>query len=617
MARASDRQILSLALPALPALAAEPLYVLVDTAVVGHLGAAELGGLAIGALLLTDAAWLCNFLIYGTTAMSARLYGAGRRQDAVRQGVQATWLAVAIGLVVIAVLQLIAQPAADLIGDDPVQIASAVSWLRIASCGAPFILISFAGQGWMRGVQDVRRPLVYLLGAMALSAVLCPLLVFPLGLGLEGSAIANVVSQALAAALFLRALHREHVGWGRDWPVIRAQLATARDLGVRTAAFSATYLAAAAVASRMGTSHVAAHQIALQLWTFLALVMDSVAIAAQSLIGELLGRGDRDDARSTARRLAEIGTVLGVVFAVLLAAGWNVIPALFTRRGGGARPGTRRVAVVHRDAAAVRAPVRARRHPDRRRRHRLHAQRHAARRARRLPAADARRRPYFDWGLGGIWAGLLSFIVIRTVGCVAPDAGRPLGGRRRPSVQRHRLGLRPVRLAHRQGEAEDAALLRRDEQGLAVGAAPGDVVAMPGTAISPIRMPAGSVTMTFFEAQVVPQTSPCSSTPIPSQISSNGTCSAPMASSPETGYDTRPRLPLTYSVFSSGENAIPFGCTSWSETSVTALVAGSNRKTPVKPISGSVVCSKSGSVNQIVPSRFTNRSFGELKRLPW
>ena len=167
--------------------------------------------------------------------MSARLYGAGRRQEAVRYGVQATWLAIAIGIAVVAVLQLIARPAAEFIGDDPVQIESAVSWLRIASCGAPFILISFAGQGWMRGVQDVRRPLVYLLGAMALSAVLCPLLVFPLGLGLEGSAIANVVSQAISAALFLRALHRERVGWGRDWPIMRAQLATARDLGVRTA----------------------------------------------------------------------------------------------------------------------------------------------------------------------------------------------------------------------------------------------------------------------------------------------------------------------------------------------------------------------------------------------
>jgi len=419
--RASDRQILALSLGALPALAAEPLYVLVDTAVVGHLGAAELGGLAIGALLLTDTAWLCNFLIYGTTGSAARLFGAGRREDAVRFGVQATWLAVGIGVVVVAVLQLIAQPAADLIGHDPAQIDAAVSWLRIASLGAPFILISFAGQGWMRGVQDMRRPIVFLLGANGLSAVLCPLLVYPLGFGLEGSAIANVCSQAIAAVLFVVALQRERVGWRRDWPAMRAQLGTARDLGVRTFAFQVTYLAAAAVASRMGTAHVAAHQIALQLWTFLALVMDSVAIAAQTLVGGYLGAGDRDGARSTARRLAELGTVLGLVFAVLISAGWNVIPELFTDDQAvidqahvawpwfvatlplsgllfaldGILIGAGDVAFM-RNVTLVGAL------------------------GGFLPMTIA--AAVFDLGLAGIWAGLLLFIVIRTVGCVQRTA---------------------------------------------------------------------------------------------------------------------------------------------------------------------------------------------------
>ena len=193
---------------------------------------------------------------------------------------------------------------------------------------------------------------MYLLGANALSAVLCPLLVYPLGLGLEGSAIANVVAQAIAAALFLRALHRERVGWRPDWPVMRAQLATApRPRRAHRPRSQVTYLAAAAVASRMGTAHVAAHQIALQLWTFLALVMDSVAIAAQSLIGELLGAGDRDGARALGARLAELGTVLGLVFAVAVRRRLERDPGAVHRRAGGARPGARRVAVVRRDAA--------------------------------------------------------------------------------------------------------------------------------------------------------------------------------------------------------------------------------------------------------------------------
>jgi Na+-driven multidrug efflux pump len=113
--RASDRRILGLALPALGALAAEPLYVLVDTAVVGHLGAAQLAGVAIGGALLANASWLCNFLAYGSTARAARLYGAGRRDEAVAVGVNATWLALCIGLLLLVLLQALAEPACSLI----------------------------------------------------------------------------------------------------------------------------------------------------------------------------------------------------------------------------------------------------------------------------------------------------------------------------------------------------------------------------------------------------------------------------------------------------------------------------------------------------------------------
>jgi putative MATE family efflux protein len=420
--RAPDRRIAALALAALPALAAEPLYVLVDTAVVGHLGAAQLSGLAIGALLLTDTAWLLNFLAYGTTAAAARLYGARRRRDAVEFGAQATMLAVVLGVLVAGLLELVAQPAADLIGKDPAQKEAAVAWLRIAALGMPCILVTLAGQGWMRGVQDLRQPLVILLGANGLSAVLCPLLVFPAGLGIEGSAIANVIGQTTAATLFLVALYREGVTWRPSRPVMRAQLSSARDLGIRTAAFQITFLAAAAVASRMGTAQVAAHQIALQLWTFLALVLDSLAIAAQALIGEQLGGEDALGARATARRLGEFGLALGVVFAALLTAGHAAIPALFTddpavrdqaavawpwfvatQPLGGLLFALDGVLIGAGDVAFMRNVT------------------IAGALGGFLPmilAAGA-----FGWGLGGIWAGLFAFVVIRTVAGVARTAG--------------------------------------------------------------------------------------------------------------------------------------------------------------------------------------------------
>ena len=331
-ARPSDRRIFALAIPALGALAAEPLYLLVDTAVVGHLGKEALAGLAVGAGLLGNAIWLLSFLAYGTTARAARLFGAGRRADAVAEGAQATWLGLACGLVVLVVLQVLASPLATLIAgsDHPQTAAAAVGWLRIATLGAPLITITLAGQGWLRGVQDMRRPLIYVIVANALSAALAPLLVYGADMGLEGSAVANVCGQVLAAALFLQALLRERVHLRPVWATIRSQLAAARDLGLRSIAMEFTFISAIAAASRLGPAQVAAHLIAIQLWFFLALTLDAFAIAAQALIGDLLGADEVAAARALARRICELGAILGVIFGVIILAGWTIIPRLFT-----------------------------------------------------------------------------------------------------------------------------------------------------------------------------------------------------------------------------------------------------------------------------------------------
>ena len=329
--RPTDRRIFALAIPALGALAAEPLYLLVDTAVVGHLGKESLAGLAVGAALLGNTVWLMSFLAYGTTGKAARLFGAGRQKDAVDAGVQATWLGFVLGLAVLVLLQVFAEPLVRLVAGDHAQTqAAATTWLRIAAFGAPFVTIAMAGMGWMRGVQDLRRPLIYLVVANGMSAALAPLLVYPLDLGLKGSAIANVIGQSLAAALFLRALLREGVSLRPHRMGITSQLATARDLGVRTVALQGVFLSAIAIASRLGPEQVAAHLIAIQLWFFLALMLDAFAIAAQSLIGELLGADEIAAARATARRLCELGAMLGVAFGVIILAGWKVIPRLFT-----------------------------------------------------------------------------------------------------------------------------------------------------------------------------------------------------------------------------------------------------------------------------------------------
>jgi putative MATE family efflux protein len=231
--------------------------------------------------------------------------------------------------------QLVVRPVAEALGNGGAIAEGAVSWLRVALIGAPLLLVTLAGNGWMRGVQDTARPLRYVLAGNAVSAVACVVLVhgigaFP-GLGLVGSAWANVLGQCVGAGLFLGALVRESRGSWRPRPAaLRAQLTMGRDLVARSLAFQACFLSAAAVATRFGAPVAAAHQIVLQLWSFMALVLDAIAIAAQSLVGAALGAGDAGRARALAARVTRYGLVLGVGFGVLFAALSGVLPPVFT-----------------------------------------------------------------------------------------------------------------------------------------------------------------------------------------------------------------------------------------------------------------------------------------------
>jgi putative MATE family efflux protein len=326
------REVVALALPALGALAAEPLYVLGDTAIVGHLGRTPLAGLAIAGVLLSEVVGLCTFLEYGTTAKAARLYGAGSHDEALDVGVQATWLAVALGSALAVLLELAAGPALRLIAGshDSASLEQALTWFRIAAVGAPCMLVIAAAQGWLRAFQDTRTGLVVLVASNLASVALSLTLIRGFGLGIEGSAIANVASQVGAAAVFVALLVRRAPSLSPSWQRMLPQLRAARDLGLRSFAFTAAFLLAASVAARMGDAQVAAHQIGFQLWIFVALVLDSVAIAAQALIGRLLGAGAVDAAATLARRLLVAGLVFGIAVGALFAAGSHAVPALFS-----------------------------------------------------------------------------------------------------------------------------------------------------------------------------------------------------------------------------------------------------------------------------------------------
>lgn len=331
----TGRRIAGLAFPALGVLAAEPIYLLLDTAVVGRLGALPLAGLAVGGLILSLVGSQLTFLSYGTTSRSARSFGAGDRAGAVGEGVQATWLALALGVFIVVVVQALAPFLLTAIAGSRGGIAeTALPWLRVAILAVPAILISMAGNGWLRGVQDTVRPLRYVLVGVGISAVLCPMLVFGwLGLprlGLTGSAVANLVGQWIAAALFGYALLSERVSLRLRPDVLRAQLTMGRDLVLRSLAFQVCFLSAGAVAARFGAAAVAAHQVVLQLWNFLALVLDSLAIAAQSLVGAALGAGEPAHAKTVARRVTVYSAAAATVLAAVFAVGSGVLPAVFT-----------------------------------------------------------------------------------------------------------------------------------------------------------------------------------------------------------------------------------------------------------------------------------------------
>jgi putative MATE family efflux protein len=326
-----DREILRLALPALGALAAEPLYLLADTAMVGHLGTEQLAALAIAATLLSGAFTLFNFLTYGTTAQVARFHGAGEELEAGRLAAQALWLSAGIGVCLTALLAGLAVPLVDLMGGDGHTGELAVLYLRIGSLGLPFALIALAGQGWLRGVSDLRTPLVIVVVANAANVALNVLFIYGFGWGLAGSAWATVVAQAGMGAAFVRALLAAPADSRRpSLARIRPLARIGGEIFVRTAALYGSFLVASAVVARIGDDSLGAHQIAFQLFVFLALVLDAIAIAGQVIVGRSLGGGDADGAYDAALRMIGWSVAAGAVFGLTLLAVIDVLPRAFT-----------------------------------------------------------------------------------------------------------------------------------------------------------------------------------------------------------------------------------------------------------------------------------------------
>lgn len=315
-------------------LASEPLYLLVDTAIVGHIGTAALGGLAVSSTVLLFATGMLVFLTFGTAATVARLLGAGRPRDAAHQSVQALWLGLGLGTLVALVLWPLAPWLLERFGADAAVTADALTYLYVSLWGMPAVTVAMAGTGALRGHLDTRTPLVVAVGSNTLNVVITTVLVFGFGMGIGGAAAGTVLAKSVAAlaygAIVLRLARRARVSLRPERSGMRTLAAVGRDLFVRTVALRASLTITVVLAARKGAAALAAYQVAFGIWSALAYVLDALEAAAQSLVAKALGAKDRVLARSTSRRILTWAVGSGIVLGAALALGSPVVARVFT-----------------------------------------------------------------------------------------------------------------------------------------------------------------------------------------------------------------------------------------------------------------------------------------------
>ncbi|MCQ9182588.1 MATE family efflux transporter [Streptomyces sp. IBSBF 2953] len=332
--RRHDREIVALAVPAFGALVAEPLFVMADSAIVGHLGTAQLAGLGVASALLMTAVSVFVFLAYATTAAVARRVGAGDLPAAIRQGMDGIWLALLLGAAVIAAVLTTAPALVELFGASDTAAPYATTYLRISALGIPAMLVVLAATGVLRGLQDTRTPLYVAVAGFVANAGLNVGLVYGAGLGIAGSAWGTVIAQWGMAVVYLlvvvRGARRHGASLRPDAAGIKASAQAGAPLLVRTLSLRAILLIATAVAARLGDDDIAAHQIALSLWNLLAFALDAIAIAGQAIIGRYLGADDAQGARDVCRRMVEWGIAVGILLGLLVVLARPLFLPLFT-----------------------------------------------------------------------------------------------------------------------------------------------------------------------------------------------------------------------------------------------------------------------------------------------
>ncbi|MGV1004787.1 MAG: MATE family efflux transporter [Candidatus Nanopelagicales bacterium] len=342
---ASPREIVGLAVPAFGALVAQPLFTLVDAAIVGRIDATALAGLGAAAQVFATITGLAVFLAYGTTAAAARQLGAGLREQAIRHGVAGVYLGGGLGVALAIALWLAAPSLIGALGTPADAAPLAVTYLRIVSPALPFALAATAAVGLLRGLGDTATTLWVTGTAVACNAALAWYWVVVVGWGIAGSAWATLLAEVGAGIAYMMVIRMRAARIGAPLrPDLSALGASARGsvpLFLRTLALRAVFLLAVVIAARMGTAELAAYYVTLAIWNTLTLAMDSLAIAGQALVGRQLGAGSAGSAQAVTWQLTRWGLVLGLGLGVgiglartLIAVGFGDDPQVRTLIAG-------------------------------------------------------------------------------------------------------------------------------------------------------------------------------------------------------------------------------------------------------------------------------------------
>lgn len=331
--RALDREIFKLAIPALGALLVEPALIMVDTALVGHLSTPELGGLALGSTVLSTAVGLFIFLAYATTALTARRAGAGNIGDGLRAGIDGMWLAGALGTLTAIVVGVGAPWIVRALGANDEVFPYACDYLRFSAPGLPFMLIVLAATGTFRGLLDTRTPLLVSISGAVINAPLSAILIYPVGLGVAGSGLGTALAQLCMATvlcvLTIRKARHYRISIRPAGVGIWQSAVAGSALFVRTVCLRAVFLVATAVAAAMGSAELASHQVVTAAQNFPVFALDSLAIAAQALVGTALGAGQSTQARRILDRCLRWGYLISGVLGVAVAAlAWWIVPLI-------------------------------------------------------------------------------------------------------------------------------------------------------------------------------------------------------------------------------------------------------------------------------------------------